>query len=349
MMLKSARQALHTLQSSSRPAASSAFQTTRNAETAQIRPSPKVRQCGLPGGFFCLNPNVEVSSSQRPPQPTVTPVEVQASKPQAQQSTCFLPIFPVNAPTLQATTSAIERRASISQKPKPTGPTPLKKEYLEIVSKDSRLARWQRVLAFVHDQRQTTSAATTTTSSSTGRPVTAPAEATLQVWENDEEDKRSLWSGGSAGTNGVNEYVWDEDLAEQQQPQITIVPEPKLANRPAFIPLCLTPEVTYSAPAPPPPKPQPVSRVNEYKNHVPQDEGIFVLDAEEEGTKQEEVKSNPLGTNPLAGGFMPLSLNPVSSFVPSKNPWDLPKEVKRRMPRADDGWNKRWSVAEIGL
>ncbi|RPA83335.1 hypothetical protein BJ508DRAFT_413532 [Ascobolus immersus RN42] len=340
MMLKSARQALHTLQSSSRPAASAALQNTRNAESNQIRSSPKVRQCGLPGGFFCLNPNVEVSSSQRPPQPTVTAVEVQASKPQPnpQPSTCFLPIFPVNAPTLQAsTTSAIERRASISQKSKPTGPTPLKKEYLEAVSKDSRLARWQRVLAFVHDQRQLP-----TITSSTDRPVTAPSEATANIWD-DEEDKRSLWSGGSAGTNGVHEYVWDEDLYEQQQPQITIVPEPKLANRPAFVPLCLTPEVS---PPPPAPKPQsqPVQRMNEYKNHVPQDEGIFVLDAEEEGAKQEEVKSNP-----LIGGFMPLSLNPVSSFVPSRNPWDLPKEVKRRMPIGDEGWNKRWTVAEIGL
>jgi hypothetical protein len=166
---------------------------------------------------------------------------------------------------------------------------------------------------------------------------------TSHVWDNDEEDKRSLWSGGSAGTNGVNEYVWDEDFEEPAQPQITLVPEPKLVNRPAFVPLCLTPEVNYCAPAPPAPKP--TSRTgNDYKNHVHQDEGIFVLDTEDnENIRQENSKTNPLNIH------SPLMLNPVSSFIPSRNPWDLPKDLKRRIPRADDGWNKRWTVAEIGF
>lgn len=380
-MLKSARQALHTLQSStpihwqasSRPAASAALSTTRNEG---VRSSPKVQQykCALPGGFMCLNPNNETSTSQQrqTPPPQVSHVEAQASKPQPQPSNCFLPIFPVNAPTIQQACPPPppppqpqpqqKQQSEVSN----SKTTPLRKDYLDIVSKDSRLARWQRVLAFVKDQQITVPEP----SSKPTRPVTAPTESVSNAWDNvdDEEDKRSLWSGGSAGTNGVDEYVWDEDFSE---PQNRTIPAP-------FMPLCLVPEVSYIGP---------ISGRNagssthlnvpslhhgndassgiashlddyikehKYQNHH-DDEGIFVLDAEEnvpdayqqqyQQTRQEEIKK---ATLPI---HSPLSLNPVSTFLPSRNPWDLPyaQDLKKRVARGDDCWNKRWTVAEIGI
>lgn len=33
----------------------------------------------------------------------------------------------------------------------------------------------------------------------------------LDMLDYDEQGRRSLWSGGSAGTNGVDEFVWSED------------------------------------------------------------------------------------------------------------------------------------------
>lgn len=33
----------------------------------------------------------------------------------------------------------------------------------------------------------------------------------LDMLDYDEQERRSLWSGGSAGTNGVDEFVWSED------------------------------------------------------------------------------------------------------------------------------------------
>src|SRR5690606_16206938 len=42
----------------------------------------------------------------------------------------------------------------------------------------------------------------------------------VDLWEKDSYDARSCWSGGSAGTNGVDEFVWDEDLEDDSPPPV---------------------------------------------------------------------------------------------------------------------------------
>lgn len=138
----------------------------------------------------------------------------------------FLPIFPVCAPIQQTV-------APTPAKPKTT---PLKKEYLETVSKDTRMMRWQRVLSYINAQRAhvaalqkrreelATAGRQRSTSLSLNRSnrsgdFSVPASwANAQLMmEEEDEDTRSLWSGGSAGTDGVDEFVWDEDLEDDDR------------------------------------------------------------------------------------------------------------------------------------
>ncbi|KAI5820358.1 hypothetical protein BZA77DRAFT_105309 [Pyronema omphalodes] len=129
----------------------------------------------------------------------------------------------------------------------PTAPTRrpprLTKEAVSAIGKDSRLARWERVLNYVREQRTTTIGGPVPTSpkscpsiiSGGGRgmdsipPPPSPAFRQdrkrraeemalidlrckeLERIDRVEQDTRSLWSGGSGGTNGVDEFVWSED------------------------------------------------------------------------------------------------------------------------------------------
>lgn len=87
------------------------------------------------------------------------------------------------------------------------------------IGKDSRLARWERVLNFVREQRA--SAPPQQSAPTPGKidrkrraEEIAAIEARnhmLDAIDLEEQDRRSLWSGGSGGTNGVDEFVWSED------------------------------------------------------------------------------------------------------------------------------------------
>ncbi|KAI5793278.1 hypothetical protein EDC01DRAFT_91892 [Geopyxis carbonaria] len=142
--------------------------------------------------------------------------------------------------------------ASPASRPKPR--PRLTRDAVAKIGKDSRLARWERVLGYVRDQRSNTPqpAAGSLHQSMThthiaGEPDSTPGWATyvsghesplsttppsrtqdrkrraselaaieaktklLDQVDLAEQDLRSLWSGGSGGTNGVDEFVWSED------------------------------------------------------------------------------------------------------------------------------------------
>ena len=78
------------------------------------------------------------------------------------------------------------------------------------IGRDTRQARWERVLGYVCDQRRTNP----TPSSFSPLGVIKEIElrnSLLDQLDVEEQAARSLWSGGSGGTNGVDEFVWSED------------------------------------------------------------------------------------------------------------------------------------------
>jgi hypothetical protein len=93
-------------------------------------------------------------------------------------------------------------------------------EAVSKIGKDTRLARWERVVGFVRDQRNTNPAAAS--DSTTGADLALFGTSgivkeierkneILDLLDVEEQASRSLWSGGSGGTNGVDEFVWSED------------------------------------------------------------------------------------------------------------------------------------------
>lgn len=126
----------------------------------------------------------------------------------------------------------------------------LTKEAVSKVSGDSREARWERVLGYLREQRANTlpaaaaaaaSPASAGTWSNYGSPSgTPPSKKTidrkrraeqialidarnrvLDTIDLQEQELRSCWSGGSGGTNGVDEFMWSEDEDDD------IMPAPK--------------------------------------------------------------------------------------------------------------------------
>ena len=129
-------------------------------------------------------------------------------------------------------------------------PPPLTKGAVELILQDTRMARWQRVQGYVREQRQLvvfeqnerrnglrrgSNAAENQIEgesypwakymygwTSEANSYTVNLEEThaeidrknfllCQLDRLPEIQERSLWSGGSAGTNGVDEFVWDDD------------------------------------------------------------------------------------------------------------------------------------------
>jgi len=89
-----------------------------------------------------------------------------------------------------------------------------------MIGKDSRLARWERVVGYVRDQRKNNSAATSDSTSNSDLALFSTSgiikeierkNRILDLLDVEEQASRSLWSGGSGGTNGVDEFVWSED------------------------------------------------------------------------------------------------------------------------------------------
>lgn len=120
-----------------------------------------------------------------------------------------------NSPNYQYQAS---RRTNAYRRPR------LTVEAVSKVGKDSRLARWERVVGYVCEQRKASAQgkAESHTSSTPDRMSQMEANKAfirdierknevLDKLDYDEQGRRSLWSGGSAGTNGVDEFVWSED------------------------------------------------------------------------------------------------------------------------------------------
>lgn len=120
-----------------------------------------------------------------------------------------------NTPSYQYQNS---RRTSAYRRPR------LTIEAVSKVGKDSRLARWERVVGYVCEQRKASAQSKGESHTSNTQKRMSPMEANkafimdiehknqiLDMLDYDEQGRRSLWSGGSAGTNGVDEFVWSED------------------------------------------------------------------------------------------------------------------------------------------
>jgi len=139
----------------------------------------------------------------------------------------------------------------------------LTREAVAKIGKDSRLARWERVLGYVREQRTSTlpsvsaspveaaegvawaSYAYSSTHPNNAHSSSPPSKvvdrkrraeeiatieaqnALLDTIDLEEQDLRSLWSGGSGGTNGVDEFVWSEDEDEHNILPIPEMPPPK--------------------------------------------------------------------------------------------------------------------------
>jgi len=139
----------------------------------------------------------------------------------------------------------------------------LTKEAVAKLGKDSPLARRERVSGYVREQCANTlpaaAAASTASASSwasyaspnsnnSAHSATPPSKTIdrkrraeqiatieaqnhmLDIIDLEEQDRRSLWSGGSGGTNGVDEFMWSEDEDDD------IVPAPRAPSPQKILP-----------------------------------------------------------------------------------------------------------------
>lgn len=146
-------------------------------------------------------------------------------------------IYSSRPPPPPTPTGSYSSSSQHQQRPRSPARPKLSRENVAKVGKDSRFARWERVLGYVREQRAATlpeaaSAATNITpalayhfSRSQERKRRADEFAAMdarnQVLDRidlAEQDSRSLWSGGSGGTNGVDEFVWSEDEDDDVMP-----------------------------------------------------------------------------------------------------------------------------------
>lgn len=214
------------------------------AQTQQQQQQQK-RHPALPGGAFlvltqddthpaiCI-PNSPAASVQQHQRPAIPTLPLTAS-----------PQFP--APATPNSRSAVPQTPARSSKRKPP---PLTRSAVEDILQDTRMARWQRVQSYVRDQRKLVVSEqiedrrtglrrssnnddllegegfpwakymygwTDEANKSTANFGETHAEIDRRNFLLDQLDglpeiqQRSLWSGGSAGTNGVDEFVWDDD------------------------------------------------------------------------------------------------------------------------------------------
>ncbi|KAF8458563.1 hypothetical protein BDZ91DRAFT_495958 [Kalaharituber pfeilii] len=237
-MLRSARQALHQLQHHHphAPAAQQAIQQQQQQQrsiypvlaeiTSQNHQQQQKRVPALPGGAFLV-------LTQDDPHPGICiPNSPVVSVQQQHQRQAPLP---VNTPLQQFTaTGTSGSRSAVPHTPNRSTrrkPPPLTRSAVELILQDTRVARWQRIQAYVRDQRKLVIVEEEDQYSRGSRAGTVaenPLEGTVplaNIYADidrknkalDELDRlseikaRSLWSGGSAGTNGVDEFVWDDD------------------------------------------------------------------------------------------------------------------------------------------
>ncbi|EPS44819.1 hypothetical protein H072_1176 [Dactylellina haptotyla CBS 200.50] len=182
-----------------------------------VQPQLKAPSCGrLPGGFFSLTPEDSYPPLCTSAQPSTNLCETQLSN-------SYFPIMPVN-PVVQ---QIAPRNGYATSYQRPTYQRLTKHAVAAVDSRDSREFRWNRVLRYVHE-------------------ISAPHGAAFppsDVWiqqqrlriatsprEDGNGDGRSLWDGGSLGTNGVDDFIWDDDL--QNGKRFTIPPKSQQGDVP---------------------------------------------------------------------------------------------------------------------
>lgn len=207
-MLRSARQALHQLQHHNH-APQLAQQQQRSvypvlSEIAAHSQQQK-RHPALPGGTFLVLtqddshpgvyiPNSPVASQHQRPIPTLAVTGTQQ--------------FPTSA-TSNSQTEAPQTPARSSRRK----PPPLTKNAVELILQDTRMERWRRVQGYVREQRQLVASENLieVNVENIYSEIDRKNFLLCQLDTLSEFQRRSQWSGGSAGTNGVDEFVWDDD------------------------------------------------------------------------------------------------------------------------------------------
>ncbi|KAF3940398.1 hypothetical protein ABW19_dt0203240 [Dactylella cylindrospora] len=180
----------------------------------QISVTPQIKtpsQGLLPGGFFfSLTPEDSYPPLCTSTQPSTTLKENQAVN-------SYFPIMPLN-PVVQQV--APTRATFPTGYMRPSHQRLTRSAVAAVDSRDSREFRWNRVLRYVHE---------ISAPHGSGFP---PSDAwvrqqrmrTLSSPRDDINDGgHSLWDGGSLGTNGVDDFIWDDDL--QNGKRFTIPPK----------------------------------------------------------------------------------------------------------------------------
>jgi len=248
-MLKSARQALHQLQhphhaSLAPPIAQQQRSLYPVLSEIAAQSQQQKRHPAHPGGAFLVLTHDD-------PHPAICIPNSPAAPQQRQRTNSTLPPngsqqFPITA-TSSSRTAAPQTPARSSKRK----PPPLTKSAVELILQDTRMARWQRVQGYVREQRQLVASeqngerrtSLQRGSNTTENPIEGegyPWAKYMYGWTGEankntvnleeihteidrknfllcqldrlpEIQERSLWSGGSAGTNGVDEFVWDDD------------------------------------------------------------------------------------------------------------------------------------------
>ncbi|KAF8456724.1 hypothetical protein BGX38DRAFT_1139895 [Terfezia claveryi] len=240
-MLRSARQALHQFQHHHH--ASQAQQQQQQQRSVYpvlsefvAQSQQQKRHPALPGGAFLV-------LTQDDSHPAM------AASPQHQRVN--IPTLPITGSQQFSASATSNSRTAAPQTPARSSrrkPPPLTKNAVELILQDTRMARWQRVQGYVREQRQLVASEQNEESRRRGSNATEnPIEGEGYPWGKymygwtDEANKntvnieqiyaaidrknfllsqldtlpeiqeRSMWSGGSAGTNGVDEFVWDDD------------------------------------------------------------------------------------------------------------------------------------------
>ncbi|KAF3932033.1 hypothetical protein ABW20_dc0104196 [Dactylellina cionopaga] len=191
------------------------IQTSNPRPVAQ--PQLKPPSCGLlPGGFFSLTPEDSYPPLCTSTQPSTTLRE-------NQQGNSYFPIMPVN-PVVQ---QIAPRNGYQTGYMRPTYQRLTRNAVATVDSRDSREFRWNRVLRYVHDISAPHGASFPPSESWVQqqrlRIMTVPRQDASG-------DSRSLWDGGSLGTNGVDDFIWDDDL--QNGKRFTIPPKSNQGDAP---------------------------------------------------------------------------------------------------------------------
>ncbi|RPA93768.1 hypothetical protein L873DRAFT_1830564 [Choiromyces venosus 120613-1] len=249
--LRSARHALNMLNSPTTQAASQTLhhqpESFRASPYTLHHSTPKAPTCLLPQAFMVLTPNdphPAICLPASPPPPSQPTFNHHNNNHYHHSSTLLTPIQ-INPPIQQVHLSeqAVPRgNTTIYSSRPPVAPAPsvvqyqayqnsmrhrnsqkrprLTTEAVSKIGKDSRLARWERVVGYVRDQRKTNPAAASESTSHSDLALFSTSgiiqeierkNKILDLLDVEEQAARSLWSGGSGGTNGVDEFVWSED------------------------------------------------------------------------------------------------------------------------------------------